>query len=160
MLFFRFVHRKELRRLNATIIDTSTSVETKSEQQKTIKNKKRVHRIKQHNKQTMFLLCFSFRIAPEECKKPFCRFGCVCDSINTDHTISVHCQELKCMFDCNCTDGDKVQSHIHIYKHIHSKHTYSDAPCTQQAPIIYLFSFVEYKKYNINKEKALSFGLT
>lgn len=104
----------------------------------------------------MFLPCFSFRIAPEECKKPFCRFGCVCDSINTDHTISVHCQELKCMFDCNCTDGDKVQSHIHIYKHIHSKHTYSDPGSPQ-----YLFIFiVEYKKYNINRKKALSFGLT
>lgn len=42
--------------------------------------------------------------ADEICKKPVCKFGCVCESINTAKYIQTHCQRLDCMFECICID--------------------------------------------------------
>ncbi|CAG9772804.1 unnamed protein product [Ceutorhynchus assimilis] len=39
-----------------------------------------------------------------ECSKPYCRLGCVCNSLKSEHLIGVgkHCQKVACMFECSC----------------------------------------------------------
>lgn len=64
--------RKELKRLNVTVIDTADEA-TKSK-------------------------------SSELCTKPFCRLGCVCESIEAKKYISSHCNRAECIFDCKCID--------------------------------------------------------
>lgn len=68
--YFTFC-RKELKRLNVTVIDTATEL---------AKTKK-----------------------PDEiCQKPFCKLGCVCESIDNAKCLQTHCQRFECMFSCTC----------------------------------------------------------
>lgn len=62
--------RKELKRLNVTVIDTADEA---------TKNK-----------------------SSEQCTKPFCRLGCVCESIEIKKYIPSHCNRFECIFDCKC----------------------------------------------------------
>ncbi|XP_055324553.1 uncharacterized protein LOC129579058 isoform X1 [Sitodiplosis mosellana] len=42
--------------------------------------------------------------ADEICQKPFCKFGCICASIDTAKYIQTHCQRPECMFECFCVN--------------------------------------------------------
>lgn len=71
--FYFFHYRKELKRLNVTVIDTVNEM------------------AKSKN-------------ADEICQKPFCKYGCVCASIDTAKYIQTHCQRIECMFECVCVN--------------------------------------------------------
>lgn len=38
------------------------------------------------------------------CEKTFCKFGCICESIDTAKYIQTHCQRSECMFECVCVN--------------------------------------------------------
>ncbi|XP_023709753.1 uncharacterized protein LOC111865732 isoform X3 [Cryptotermes secundus] len=47
------------------------------------------------------------------CEKDFCRLGCVCASLQTSQpsaTLSNHCGNLECMFECSCQELSTTQS--------------------------------------------------
>nr|CAH7769290.1 unnamed protein product [Callosobruchus chinensis] len=49
----------------------------------------------------------------KHCSKPFCRLGCVCNSLRCENTMILHCQKEKCMWSCTCPK-ERLPSHEHI----------------------------------------------
>lgn len=44
----------------------------------------------------------------ERCKKDVCRFGCICESIESTENIRTRCSRVDCMFECKCAHGNQV----------------------------------------------------
>lgn len=39
----------------------------------------------------------------DTCQKPYCKLGCICDSIQNAKYVQTHCQLTGCMFGCVCS---------------------------------------------------------
>ncbi|KAL3266201.1 hypothetical protein HHI36_010384 [Cryptolaemus montrouzieri] len=43
-----------------------------------------------------------------DCKKPYCKFGCVCRSLECIPRLPLHCSNISCMFDCECSTNEEA----------------------------------------------------
>lgn len=51
----------------------------------------------------------------DDCKKPFCRLGCLCKSLSTTSSlVSNHCGIPDCMFECKCNYEKKSKGNLKV----------------------------------------------
>lgn len=84
--------RKELRRLNATIIDECVAP---------VNGKRRLSRRLVNAKNRCYVLRPTVN-----CGKDFCKLGCICDSLTIPKTFGYYCKQIDCMFQCCCPSND------------------------------------------------------
>lgn len=91
--------RKELKRLNATIIDECVAPVNgkKIISEGLVKAKSHVLR------------------STVNCGKDFCKLGCICDSLTIPKTFGYHCKQIDCLFDCCCPSNDIANEFVSTF---------------------------------------------
>ncbi|KAL1505768.1 hypothetical protein ABEB36_005254 [Hypothenemus hampei] len=60
----------------------------------------------------------------EVCSKPYCKLGCICNSLQCNTLIGLHCRKLKCIFKCLCSNNKSI---VNISSSLDTPYLSSDA---------------------------------